>query len=94
MATEFTWTINGLMVENQGSLTNVAVMSNFQISGTDGEYTGDTAFASNGFTLTSDINANGTTFIDLKQVLATTKKINAITSIPQADVNISGMTVV
>jgi hypothetical protein len=40
------------------------------------------------------VNANGTTFIDLKQVLATTKKISVLTSIPQADVNISGMTVV
>jgi hypothetical protein len=41
-----------------------------------------------------NINPNGTTFIDIKQVLATTKKISILTSIPQADVMISGMTVV
>jgi hypothetical protein len=40
------------------------------------------------------IAANQSTFIDMKQVLATTKKISVLTSVPQADVQISGMTVV
>jgi hypothetical protein len=39
------------------------------------------------------ISANQSTFIDMKQVLATTKKISVLTSIPQADVQISGMLV-
>jgi hypothetical protein len=37
---------------------------------------------------------SGTTFIDLKQVLETTKKISILATIPQIDVQISGMTVV
>jgi hypothetical protein len=40
------------------------------------------------------VAGNGTTFIDIKQVLATTKKISVLTSVAQADVMISGMTVV
>jgi hypothetical protein len=40
------------------------------------------------------VSANSSTFIDIKQVLATTKKISVLTSISQADVMISGMTVV
>jgi hypothetical protein len=40
------------------------------------------------------ISASQSVFIDMKQVLATTKKISVLTSIPQADVQISGMTVV
>ena len=49
-----------------------------------------------GVTIAKQLNVtgNGTTFIDLKQVVATTKKISVLTTIPQADVNISGMTVV
>lgn len=39
------------------------------------------------------INANGTTFIDLKQYFATTKKISVGTSIPQIDCQISGITI-
>jgi hypothetical protein len=40
------------------------------------------------------ISANQSTFIDMKQVLATTKKISVLSSVPQVDVQISGMTVV
>lgn len=40
------------------------------------------------------IAANQSTFIDMKQVLATTKKISVLASVPQVDVQISGMTVV
>ena len=40
------------------------------------------------------VAANGTTFIDMKQVLGTTKKVSVLLTIPQADVQISGMTVV
>ena len=40
------------------------------------------------------VAANTTTFFDVKQVLATTKKISVLTTVPQADVMISGMTVV
>lgn len=40
------------------------------------------------------IPANSTTFFDIKQVLATTKKISILATIPQVDVMISGMTVV
>lgn len=39
------------------------------------------------------VGANSTTFLDIKQVVATTKKVSVLTSIPQADVMISGMTV-
>jgi hypothetical protein len=40
------------------------------------------------------ITGNQSLFLDIKQVLATTKKISVLTTIPQADVMISGMTVV
>lgn len=40
------------------------------------------------------ISPNTTTFFDVKQVLATTKKISVLSSIAQVDVMISGMTVV
>jgi hypothetical protein len=40
------------------------------------------------------IAANGTTFIDLKQYFATTKKISVGTSIPQIDCQVSGITIV
>jgi hypothetical protein len=40
------------------------------------------------------IAGNGTTFIDLKQYFATTKKISIGTSIPQIDCQISGITIV
>lgn len=40
------------------------------------------------------ISANTSTFFDIKQVLATTKKISVLTTVSQADVMISGMTVV
>jgi hypothetical protein len=40
------------------------------------------------------IAANGTTFIDLKQYFATTKKISIGTSIPQIDAMVSGITIV
>jgi hypothetical protein len=35
------------MVQNEGDLDKVAVMSNFSISGTDGEYTGQVSYAVN-----------------------------------------------
>ena len=47
MATEFTWRVNGLMVENQGNLNNVAVMSNFQVSGVDGDQTASVQYSVN-----------------------------------------------
>jgi len=40
------------------------------------------------------VAANGTTFIDMKQAIATTKKISVLTTASQVDVQISGMTVV
>lgn len=40
------------------------------------------------------IAGNGTTFIDLKQYFATTKKISVGTSIPQIDCQVSGITIV
>lgn len=35
MATTFTWVINGFLVENEGDLPEVAVISNFNINGVD-----------------------------------------------------------
>jgi hypothetical protein len=40
------------------------------------------------------IAANGSTFIDIKQYFATTKKISVGTSIPQIDCQVSGITIV
>lgn len=40
------------------------------------------------------VAGNGTTLLDIKQVVGTTKKVSVLTTIPQADVMISGMTVV
>jgi hypothetical protein len=40
------------------------------------------------------VAGNGSTFLDIKQVLATTKSISVLTTSPHADVQISGMTVV
>jgi hypothetical protein len=40
------------------------------------------------------VTGNGSTFIDIKQVMGTGKTISVLTSSPQADVNISGMLVV
>jgi hypothetical protein len=40
------------------------------------------------------VSGNTTAFFDIKQVLATTKTITVLSSIPQVDVMISGMTVV
>jgi hypothetical protein len=40
------------------------------------------------------VGASSSTLIDIKQVLATTKSISVLTNSPQADVQISGMTVV
>ena len=40
------------------------------------------------------INANASTFIDIKQFFATTKKLSVGTSIPQIDCQISGITIV
>jgi hypothetical protein len=40
------------------------------------------------------IAANGTTFIDLKQYFATTKKISVGSNIPQIDCQVSGITIV
>lgn len=40
------------------------------------------------------VPANGTTFLDIKQYFATTKKISIGTSIPQCDAMISGITIV
>lgn len=47
MAITYTWSVTGLMVENKEDLTNVAVMSNFSINGTDGEHTGQVSYAVN-----------------------------------------------
>jgi hypothetical protein len=47
MSNSYTWKVTGLMVESQGDLNNVAVMSNFSISGTDGEHTGQVSYAVN-----------------------------------------------
>ena len=40
------------------------------------------------------INANGSTFIDIKQFFATTKKISVGSNIPQIDCQVSGITIV
>ena len=47
MPITYTWKVTGLMVQNKGDLDKVAVMSNFSISGTDGEYTGQVSYAVN-----------------------------------------------
>ena len=47
MAITYTWKVTGLMVQNEGDLEKVAVMSNFSINGTDGEYTGQVSYAVN-----------------------------------------------
>lgn len=47
MAITYTWSINNLMVQNEGDLEKVAVMSGFNINGTDGEYTGQVSYAVN-----------------------------------------------
>jgi hypothetical protein len=43
--------------------------------------------------ITAPTAANQSVFIDIKQVLETTKKISVLTSSAQADVQISGMVV-
>jgi len=47
MANSYTWSVTGLMVENQGDLEKVAVMSNFSINGTDGTHTGQVSYSVN-----------------------------------------------
>jgi hypothetical protein len=47
MAITYTWKVTGLMVQDEGDLEKVAVMSNFSINGTDGEYTGQVSYAVN-----------------------------------------------
>lgn len=47
MAIEYTWRVTGLMVQDEGDLEKVAVMSSFSISGTDGEYTGQVSYSVN-----------------------------------------------
>jgi len=47
MAITYTWKVTGLMVQNEGDLEKVAVMSNFSISGIDEEYTGQVSYAVN-----------------------------------------------
>ena len=47
MAIEYTWKVTGLMVQNEGDLEKVAVMSNFSINGVDGEYTGQVSYSVN-----------------------------------------------
>jgi len=47
MAITYTWKVTGLMVQNEGDLEKVAVMSNFSIDGTDGEHTGQVSYAVN-----------------------------------------------
>ena len=47
MAITYTWKVTGLMVQNEGDLEKVAVMSNFSISGTNEEYTGQVSYAVN-----------------------------------------------
>ena len=47
MSINYTWNVTGLMVQNEGDLENVAVMSNFNINGTDGEHTGQVSYSVN-----------------------------------------------
>ena len=47
MAITYTWKVTGLMVQDEGDLEKVAVMSNFNINGTNGEYTGQVSYAVN-----------------------------------------------
>ena len=47
MAITYTWKVTGLMIQDEGDLEKVAVMSNFSINGTDGEYTGQVSYAVN-----------------------------------------------
>ena len=47
MANSYTWKVTGLMIENQVDLSNVAVMSSFSVSGTDGTHTGQVSYSVN-----------------------------------------------
>jgi hypothetical protein len=45
MAITYTWKVTGLMVQNEGDLEKVAVMSYFSIDGTDEKHTGQVSYA-------------------------------------------------
>ena len=45
--TTFTWAINGLLVQNEDGLNEVAVMSNFTIQGVEDDITGQVNYSVN-----------------------------------------------
>ena len=65
--TTFTWSINGLLVQNTDGLSNVAVMSNFTILGVEGDITGQVSYSVN---LLPPDAANFTPYADITEVEA------------------------
>lgn len=47
MSIVYTWKVTGLMVQDENDLEKVAVMSNFIINGTNGDYTGQVSYSVN-----------------------------------------------
>ena len=65
--TTFTWSINGLLVQNTDGLSNVAVMSNFTILGVEGDITGQVSYS---FNLLPPDAANFTPYADITEAEA------------------------
>ena len=65
--TTFTWAINGLLVQNEDGLTEVAVMSNFTIQGVEGDITGQVNYSVN---LLPPDAANFTPYADITEAQA------------------------
>ena len=65
--TTFTWSINGLLVQNTDGLSNVAVMSNFTILGVEGDITGQVSYSVN---LLPPDAANFTPYADITEAEA------------------------
>lgn len=78
-----------LPASTNGIVTNATISNPTTLSATASLTIDGTAVAKQ---LT--VPANGTTFIDIKQYFATTKKISIGTSIPQCDAMVSGITIV
>jgi hypothetical protein len=62
--TTFTWSISGLLVQNENGLTEVAVMSNFTILGVEGNITGQVNYSVN---LLPPDAANFTPYADITE---------------------------
>jgi hypothetical protein len=65
--TTFTWSINGLLVQNTDGLTEVAVMSNFTILGVEGDISGQVNYSVN---LLPPDAANFTPYADITEAQA------------------------